>query len=73
MTEKVDVEQIVRIHSGEGPYLEVGTWAEAPSCIEIRAGGDEHESYYGKLSLVLTPGRALALSAALRHVAESIK
>lgn len=73
MNEHYVVERIVRVHCSDG-YIEVGTDPDTSTCVEIRT---PEGSYFGeaRLTLGIGPGSkdfALALSAAIRSVAESL-
>jgi hypothetical protein len=69
---EIEVEMIQRLHIKGGVFLEVGTFADAPSCVEVRTVGKENEDYFGKLSLTLEPELAVELARALQVVAASI-
>lgn len=76
MSDRIDVERIVRVHTPEG-YIEVGTDPDTGTAVQIRTTDPRSIEYFGRVNLTLYSGGddkafAYALADAIRHVADSL-
>lgn len=61
-----NVETIRRIHlPGEGVFMELGEYADAPEVLELRTVRKEDKEWFGELNLTLQPEFAIDLGQAL--------
>ena len=61
-----NVETIYRVHvSGEGVFLEIGDYPEAPEVLQIRTVREEDKEWFGEMRLTLSPEFAIDLGNAL--------
>ena len=69
---KPSTDVIRRVFDEEGRnFLEVGPYADAPECVELRAiPGDCSEGYYGRVSIPISAAMAKELGTALLAAAD---
>lgn len=61
-----NVETIRRIHlPGEGVFMELGEYADAPEVLELRTVRKEDKEWFGDINLTLYPEFAIDLGQAL--------
>lgn len=64
MTSELEIVRRIWIE-GSGAYVEIGDYAYARNCLELRTTDDESQQYFGKLSLVMDAGTAKMIGEAL--------
>lgn len=74
MTDKVWTEIVRRIGvEGEGYFLSVGPWSEAPEMVSLYTEGEKNSNYYGRIDVALSPDQAMLLGQALIACADELK
>lgn len=73
MKEKAWAEVVRRVGvEGDGTYLTVGPWSEAPEYVSLYTEGDKNKEWFGSVSLSFPPDLARRLGYALIACAEEV-
>jgi hypothetical protein len=73
MTDKFEIEPVVRLHSEDGACLEVGTDPDIPGLVEIRTPNQVSKEYFGDIRLAMDIPKTRQLIAALTHVCDAVE
>lgn len=68
----LEVEPVIRLHSQDGVYLEIGTDPDFPDMVQIRTPNPVSVEYYGDIRLSLDVAQMRQFIAALTNVCDAI-